>query len=108
MIPLGKRRFFGINRRPGRTWTSITRVTDDVPGERYAFNVSVPVVPVSRWEYVIAPTATGCRVTESAWDRRPRWAVPLTVLVTGVSDRQATNTANIAATLARLKARCEA
>jgi hypothetical protein len=70
LIPLGKRRFLGVNRRPGRAWTSFTCVTDDVRGERYAFDVSAPIVPVSRWEYVVAPTVTGCRVAESTWDRR--------------------------------------
>jgi hypothetical protein len=51
---------------------------------------------------------TTCTVTESMWDRRPGWVKGPGRYVTGIQDRIGTNTANIAATLARLKARAEA
>ncbi|MEU4745544.1 SRPBCC family protein [Actinosynnema sp. NPDC023658] len=96
-------RFVGANRRGWRIWRTVSTVTDAGP-TRFAFDVRSFGVPVSRWQYDIEPTATGCRVTESTWDRRPTWFRPLTVLATGVHDRDVQNQRNIERTLARLKA----
>ena len=100
-------RFRGVNRRGWRVWPTTSTVTDCSVG-RFAFEVKSFGLPVSRWQFDIEPTADGCRVTESTWDRRPSWYVPITVLATGVKDRAVTNQANIEATLARLKQAAEA
>ncbi|WP_309113295.1 SRPBCC family protein [Saccharothrix sp.] len=95
-------RFRGTNRRGIRLWTTVATVTDARP-ERFAFVVRSMGLQVSRWQYDIEPTGTGCQVTESTWDLRPAWFKPLTVLATGVRDRATRNQANIESTLARLK-----
>jgi hypothetical protein len=100
-------RFRGVNRRGWRVWPTTSTVTD-CSVERFAFEVRSFGMPVSRWQYDIEETASGCRVTESTWDRRPGWYKPITVLATGVKDRAVTNQANIEATLARLKQAAEA
>ncbi|MBJ8344725.1 SRPBCC family protein [Antrihabitans sp. YC2-6] len=96
-------RFMGINRRGWRLWPTLSKVTDADPGRRFAFEVGEFGIPVSRWQYDIESTATGCKVTESTWDRRPNWFKPVTVPFTGVRDRPIVNAQNIAKTLARLK-----
>ncbi|GAB2962003.1 SRPBCC family protein [Saccharothrix stipae] len=99
-------RFVGANRRGPRVWRTVSTVTDAGP-TRFAFEVRSLGLPVSRWQYDIEPTATGCRVTESTWDRRPAWFRPLTVPATGVRDRDSWNQRNIERTLARLKSAAE-
>ncbi|ALG14335.1 SRPBCC family protein [Kibdelosporangium phytohabitans] len=101
-------RFRGVNRRGVRRWSTVSTVTDAAPGRRFAFNVASMGIPVSRWTYSITPAENGCVVTESTWDRRPRWFLGLAYLATGVSDRGRTNTENIATTLRRLKEKAEA
>ena len=73
-----------------------------------AFDVSYHGVPISRWAYDIEATGDGCRVTESTWDRRPRWFKGIGGLATGVMDRATANRAHAEATLLRLKGRVEA
>ena len=99
--------FVGLNSNGWRRWPTISRTTDAEPGRRFAFDVNEVGIPVSRWEYAIEPTDSGCRVVESTWDRRPGWFAPITVPFTGVSDRVTTNTRNIEATLQRLKEHAE-
>lgn len=99
-------RFRGVNRRGWRVWPTTATVTD-CSVARFAFEVRSLGMAVSRWQYDIEPTASGCRVTESTWDRRPGWYKPITVLATGVRDRAVTNQANIESTLARLKEAAE-
>lgn len=77
-------------------------MTDAGP-TRFAFEVRSFGLPVSRRQHDIEPTAEGCRVTESTWDRRPGWFRPLTAPATGVRDRGAEDQRNIERTLARLK-----
>jgi hypothetical protein len=101
-------RYRGANRRGGRKWSTTVTITAAEEGRRFAFSVALGPIPVSRWEYVIEPSGEGCVVTESAWDRRPRWFAPLTVPATGVKDRAVTNRANIEQTLARVKELAEA
>ncbi|MGW6441994.1 SRPBCC family protein [Lentzea sp. NPDC055074] len=95
-------RFRGINKRGWRIWPTTSTVTD-CSATRFAFEVKSLGLAVSRWQYDIEATGEGCRVTESTWDRRPRWYVPITRLATGVRDRAVTNQRNIEATLLRLK-----
>jgi hypothetical protein len=102
-------RFRGHNRQAGRRWTTTATVTDAEPGRRFAFEVSsVAGIPVSRWQYDIEPTDSGCRVAERTWDRRPSWFRPLANFVTGVRDRTEQNRRNMEHTLQRLKATAEA
>lgn len=101
--------FKGSNRNGWRRWSTTCTVTDADPGRIFAFDVNhnPPTVPVSRWQYDIEPTAGGCRVTESTWDRRPGWFKKPAQLATGVRDRSGANAEHIEATLRRLKARAE-
>ncbi|MGH3861507.1 SRPBCC family protein [Actinokineospora sp.] len=99
-------RFRGSNRRGIRIWSTVSTVTDADP-TRFAFDVRFLGLPVSRWQYDIEPTETGCKVTESTWDRRPAWFRPLTVIGTGVTDRRVHNQRNIELTLAKLKQAAE-
>jgi uncharacterized protein YndB with AHSA1/START domain len=102
-------RFRGTNRNGRRRWTTTCTVTDAESGRVFAFDVShgMPSIPISRWQYDFEPTAEGCRVTESTWDRRPGWFKRPAELVTGTRNRPGLNAAHIHATLARLKARAE-
>jgi Polyketide cyclase / dehydrase and lipid transport len=100
--------FKGTNRNGWRHWTTRCTVTDAEPGQRFAFNVSHTGIPISRWQYEIATSDRGCTVTESTWDRRPRWYKTPAGLVTGIMNRTGANAEHIAATLQRLKTRAEA
>jgi hypothetical protein len=99
--------FKGTNRNGWRRWTTTCKVTDADPGQLFAFQVSHTGVPISRWQYDIAPSGEGCTVTESTWDRRPGWYKRPAGLATGVMNRAGANADHIAATLQRLKARAE-
>jgi hypothetical protein len=99
--------FRGKNKNGWRSWTTNCTVTD-ASGTRFAFEVtSHPSIPVSRWQYDIVATGTGCAVTESTWDMRPKWFKKPAELATGVKDRPSANTEHMKATLARLKAVAE-
>ena len=102
-------KFRGRNRRGFRRWSTLSTITDAEPGRRFGFEVtSVAGLPVARWQYDFEPARDGCVVVESMWERRPAWFKVATSTVTGVWDREQANTANIAATLARLKRAAEA
>ena len=101
-------RFRGHNRRGWRRWSTTVTVTDADPGRRFGFDVRSFGLPIARWEYAIEPTDSGCRVTESTWDRRPGWFRPIGGFATGAMDRAAVNQHNIERTLSRLKATVEA
>ncbi|WP_051797409.1 SRPBCC family protein [Streptomyces sp. NRRL S-337] len=97
-------RFRGHNRNGLRRWVTTCRITDADPGRRFAYEVTAPLgVPISRWQYDIAPTAKGCTVTETTWTRVPLWFIPLAILITGVFDRIGVNHTHIGTTLQRLK-----
>lgn len=99
--------FVGHNRNGWRRWSTTCTVTDAEPGRIFAFDVRSAIIPVARWAYRITPADGGCRVTESTWDRRPRWFLGVASLTTGVTDRVGTNTEHIRLTLDRLKRRAE-
>lgn len=102
-------RFRGRNRRGFRRWSTLSTITDAEPGRRFGFEVtSVAGLPVARWQYNFERAGDGCLVVESMWERRPAWFKVPTSTVTGVWNRDETNAANIAATLARLKRAAEA
>lgn len=96
--------FSGSNRNGWRRWVTHAEVTEADPGRRFAYRVRTPFfVPISRWEYDIAPVGDGSRVTVTNWLRVPGWFVPIAIFITGQPDRAGTNTANITTTLRRLK-----
>jgi len=99
--------FAGKNDNGKRKWTTKCRITD-ADGSRFGFDVTSYSIPVSHWEYVITPTATGCQVTESSWDRRPGWFRKPAEMYTMSPNRVGKNQTNIEATLGRLKAKAEA
>jgi hypothetical protein len=63
-------KFRGTNTRGGSTWSTNARVsTFDVPNH-FVFEVTYRGFRVSKWEFVVEQTTTGCRVTEKWQDRR--------------------------------------
>ena len=100
--------FTGANRNGRRSWSTKCTVTDTDPGRRFAFEVTHTLARVSRWQYDIEAKGSGCRVTESTWDRRPAWFKLPAELATGVRNRAEANAVHIEETLRRLKARAEA
>jgi hypothetical protein len=99
--------FSGENRNGPKTWTTTCTVVAAEPGRTFAFDVRSAIIPVAHWAYQITPTDAGCQVTESTWDRRPRWLRGITGHVTGIKDRATANAAHIRLTLDRLKQRAE-
>jgi hypothetical protein len=63
---------------------------------------------VARWRYEIRGTAVGCEVEEQWWDRRGPLMKAIGLIGTGVHDRVVHNRRTMTATLAALKADCEA
>lgn len=51
-----------LNRRGALVWPTRSKVTEFVPGKRFAFRI---VENGTVWSYDLEPTATGTRVTES-------------------------------------------
>lgn len=101
-------KFKGSNSNNGKSWSTIAKVTAADPGSRFAFDVSVMgVVPVSRWEFEIAPSESGCTVTQSWTDRRPGFFKPMATKATGVADRVGFTKGSMEQTLANLAAEAE-
>lgn len=100
-------KFRGRNRNGIRRWSSNVRVVESSSPERFAFDVSLAGIPIAAWSYVIEPTATGCRVTESWTDRRPGWFRPIATIATGVADRPTHTRAGMKDTLDRVAASAE-
>ena len=103
-------RFRGTNRNGRLEWWTRVRVVACVPGRHFAFDVRTPFGSrVSRWEYVLRPTASGCVVTEN-WYRIGSWIVRkfMGPKVTGRADRPGYNVVSIEHTLAALQARAAA
>ncbi|OXM65616.1 SRPBCC family protein [Amycolatopsis vastitatis] len=102
-------RFRGRNRNGELRWWTRVRVVAFEPDRRFAFDVRTPLGSrVSRWEYVLAPSATGCLVTEN-WYRIGSWVVRkfMGPRVTGRADRPGYNVRSIEHTLAALEARAQ-
>ncbi len=95
-------RFRGTNARGDDAWATIAEVVAYEPPRRFHFVVTYEGEPVSRWEYEIEPTASGCRVTE-------RWRDDRGPALRDEDDDRATFTvSSIRATLEGLRAECEA
>ena len=63
-------RFKGTNSRDDDSWTTTAKVTTYDPPNSFAFDVTWHRFAISRWEFTVEPTPSGCRVTESWTDRR--------------------------------------
>ena len=99
--------FRGANRSGRRRWSTRCTVTRCEPGRSFAFAVSAVGRPVAEWSYELAPTDTGCTVTETWHDRRGPLVTWLGRLTTGVQDRSEFTATSIEHTLARVKAHTE-
>lgn len=99
--------FTGDNQNGSARWSTTCTVTDAERGRTFAFDVRYTVIPIAHWRYDFAAADGGCRVTESTWDRRPRWFRKLAGRATGTGDRAAANAEHIRLTLQRLKERLE-
>lgn len=97
-------RFRGRNRNGTKSWKSLVTIVDAEPGRLFSFRVTVGPVKISDWSYTFDAVPSGCRVTESWLDLRPRWFRPIAAFVTGVSDRPTHNRRGMELTLERLDA----
>ena len=93
----------------GPSWFNMPRVTVAEPGREFAFNRSGPGIGSYTWRYVLVPTATGTRVTESYDVERqlPSSMSWLTQKWTGSADRDDDLRRGMTTTLQRIKAAAE-
>ena len=99
-------RFKGTNAQGKQEWsTTATVVACDRP-THFAFEVTVALFKISRWEFTITATDGGCTVTESTTDRRSR-LIKRFGAIEGIDDREAYNKTSMASTLEALKAHLE-
>jgi uncharacterized protein YndB with AHSA1/START domain len=95
--------------RRGPAWFNTPTVTVADPAHEFAFNRSGPGIGSYTWRYVLDPTATGTRLTESYDVERPL-AGPMNWLTkkwVGSTDRDDDLHAGMQTTLARIKAAAE-
>lgn len=100
-------KFNGKNRHGDKTWTTTCTVTSYEPPSAFAFDVTSGPFAISTWAFYITSTETGCRVVQSATERRNRVIKKLGNMVSGVSERNAHNRSNMEATLAAIAAQLE-
>ena len=101
-------RFVGASRRGVRRWSTVCTVTRCDPGRRFAYHVRWMGRPIADWEWTIHPDEEGCDVEHAMTDRRGRAVRALSVLLTGVRNREAYNTDAMRNTLVALKQAAEA
>ncbi len=99
--------FRGTNAQGRRRWSTTCTVVRAEPGTEFAFEVRAGGLPVARWSYALAPTASGCTLTETWEDRRGWLLTRLGGLATGVQDRTAFTSKSIDHTLAAVKVAAE-
>jgi uncharacterized protein YndB with AHSA1/START domain len=99
--------FDGHNRHGDKTWTTQGKVIEADPGRAFAFECSMMDFHYSTWGYRIAPTETGCLVTEWNEDLRPESALEFSKRVSGIDDRTDRNLQTMGGTLERLAAALE-
>jgi hypothetical protein len=104
-------RFRATNKgKRGPSWFNSPKVTVADPGREFAFNRSGPAIGSYTWRYVLEPTATGTRLTESYDAERPL-APPMDWLTrkwTGSANRDDDLRDGMQTTVARIKAAAEA
>ena len=103
-------RFKAINKGGrGPAWFNTPTVTVADPGKEFAFNRNGPGIGSYTWRYVMEPTATGTRLTES-FDAERRLGSAMTWITekwTGSDDRDGDLHQGMVTTLARLKEAAE-
>jgi hypothetical protein len=101
-------RFRGTSRNGWRRWRTTSEITDVVPTERFAWEVTYFRLPVARWEYRIGDTGDGVvELSQSVDDRRGRILRTLSPYITGSRDRAKRNAATMNTTLEAIKAAAE-
>jgi hypothetical protein len=63
-------RFSGTNARDSSAWSTVAKVSVFDPPRHFAFDVTYKRFKISRWEFEIVATNSGCRVKESWRDDR--------------------------------------
>ncbi len=93
----------------GPAWFNWPTVTVADPGKEFAFNRNGPGIGSYTWRYVMEPTASGTRLTESFDAEKPLGPVMtwITEKWTGSEDRDADLRRGMITTLERLKAAAE-
>lgn len=97
-------RFRGANRRGWRRWATSCRVVSSVPGERFAFDVSLFGMAVAEWGFTMTDENGRTRLDEWFVDRRSLFVQLLGRIGTGVGDRVTHNRATMQATVDALAA----
>jgi len=94
----------------GPSWFNTPTVTVADAGREFAFNRSGPGTGSYTWRFVMEPTATGTRLTESFDADKPLGSVMtwMTEKWTGSSDRDADLHEGMTTTIERIKAAAEA
>ena len=108
--PVAGARFKAANKGGrGPAWFNTPVVTVAEPGREFSFNRSGPGIGSYTWRYVLEPTPTGTRLTESFDAEKPlsKAMTWLTMKWTGSEDRDADLHAGMLTTLARIKAAAE-
>jgi uncharacterized protein YndB with AHSA1/START domain len=102
-------RFRGRNRSGWRRWSTTCTIVRYDPGSQIAWDVSAGPLAVARWSYSIEPgeVAAATTVRERFEDHRGSFLRSMGPLVRGTRDADGRNRANMATTLARLKAQAE-
>lgn len=100
-------RFVGASRRGLHRWSTVCTVTGCEPSRRFAYHVRWMGRPIADWGWTIRPGEEGCDVEHAMVDRRGSGIRALSVLVTGVRDREAYNAQAMRSTLAALKKAAE-
>ena len=95
-------KFTGHNRNGDKEWTTEAEVVELVPDERFFFDCNFNGFVFAKWGYSIEATDSGCRVTESTQDLRPKEALEFSAGMSGVTDRASHNRVGMEATLERL------
>ena len=93
----------------GPAWSNTPTVTVADPGREFAFNRSGPGVGSYTWRYLMEPTTTGTRLTESFDAERPLGPVMtwITEKWTGSTDRDDDLHRGMVTTLDRIKTAAE-
>jgi uncharacterized protein YndB with AHSA1/START domain len=99
--------FRGSNRNGSRTWKTAGRVVASDSPRLFTFRITVLGRPSSEWQYLIEPTGTGCRVTETWDDQRGAMIRLLGRLATGVDHDAAFTRDGMERTLEQLKSAAE-
>jgi hypothetical protein len=102
-------RFIGHNKAGWVRWMTQGEVVIAEPGRHLAFEITVGLLKIARWEYTITPGDNDpdtCMVAEEWTDRRPGWYRGPADLALG--SRLRTNQRGMVETLANLRLASEA